>query len=1171
MSQIHSAAQRGDLGLLKQLLVEQGDVDLNAADSNGNTPLHLAAQEGHLDVVEHLLLAGIGKIRSVKNRYGQFPADLARTNLHPAVMRVLEAQFKTTRAVEALPVAHTEGTSNSDINRWSAVANNLKDELFRQTEKNYAIMREKEKVVRELEEAQLQVAHLGHMETEVKLLREGKTQLLAKIDALQKNEVAYKQEAQARESEQKEALLAMQEKAKALERYDSQLAHFQEKLNEVSREKAEALTRERETRRECDEVRLQLRVLEEETKAKDRLNAVTDNHDARMAEKVKELKAALDALEDENRSLCRTTREAEQELALSTMKKEQAQAELERVREEAKASTTLMVCNQEETIQRELSRVKGELAIRQADLDDLKVTSLRQISEAQLAREEATRHDQGTQRELERTSYALKRALEDIAELRESNKAVGKELYDSRMKVEKLQLESQSLVLENDRERNAERLTSLENKMYLERTQSDLKEAKEQLAEQKAALSKLSNDAVEAREALYRHRTEAEKHRKEADAANEELRKAKAYADEKAEAGLALNARIAMMQKELEDMCAKLDEETKAKANLAAKLDDMSNAQGKSMGDYERLRADHLKSVTAAMEKERQSALLHSELKNKMQQLEGKLQVIEKEYDLANTKLKQSQETYWHQNDQIAKLTSDLKDANKELESRAATLTSISSERESAEADMTSKLREIREKLQETTSALEAKTDLATKQEAELTALKKDKSDLEAQLLFSKDKQELMDRESATANKKVQEMAKQATELSILERERTDLQAQLVVCKDKLQTLEVQRVEEKEKAKKAHAEEVAGLEETVAKLRTRIAEQTQKTEVLSEGLEVLEKEFNALNKEVTGRKEGVVLPQSPLLAVPDTVPDAEAAPGAEAVAELNNLKVKMVKISELEQELRIKTERIEELEKLLASATIDTETRLKILRSELEVERKQRMLLESAFKDSVAAKGKGECVIDLLDFKQQVAMAENAMVAAKGEMLSLMAAEASEEAMAIQKVEVERMEDVYKDARATLESAQDIHNKLEESGLGLMEMARLSLLEIEDLKERLNMALTEQAEQAAIMFAAVQAEKAKASTSTWGLFGTSVSEEEEKAKLPLQIEKDRLQALLEKEKEKLRKQMEEEKEQIALNMAIEIEEERLFLQEKMEVVKRKLKANIARGIQPLEV
>jgi uncharacterized coiled-coil DUF342 family protein len=73
---------------------------------------------------------------------------------------------------------------------------------------------------------------------------------------------------------------------------------------------------------------------------------------------------------------------------------------------------------------------------------------------------------------------------------------------------------------------------------------------------------------------------------------------------------------------------------------------------------------------------------------------------MEKEFDLTATKLKQSQETYWHQNDQIASLTSDLKDANKELGSHATTLTKASMERENAEGESERRNRELLDKLQ---------------------------------------------------------------------------------------------------------------------------------------------------------------------------------------------------------------------------------------------------------------------------------------------------------------------------------------------------------------------------------------------------------------------------------------------------------------------------------------
>jgi hypothetical protein len=79
---------------------------------------------------------------------------------------------------------------------------------------------------------------------------------------------------------------------------------------------------------------------------------------------------------------------------------------------------------------------------------------------------------------------------------------------------------------------------------------------------------------------------------------------------------------------QLEEVCARVEEETILKHAAEAKLHDAASAKGKSEGDYERLRQDHLKSVTAAMEREKQAALHCVELKNKTTQLEAKLQVI---------------------------------------------------------------------------------------------------------------------------------------------------------------------------------------------------------------------------------------------------------------------------------------------------------------------------------------------------------------------------------------------------------------------------------------------------------------------------------------------------------------------------------------------------------------
>lgn len=60
---------------------------LNAIDADGNGALHLAAQDGHADIVALLKDAGI--VDGLPNLGGFSPADLARANGHAAIARSL--------------------------------------------------------------------------------------------------------------------------------------------------------------------------------------------------------------------------------------------------------------------------------------------------------------------------------------------------------------------------------------------------------------------------------------------------------------------------------------------------------------------------------------------------------------------------------------------------------------------------------------------------------------------------------------------------------------------------------------------------------------------------------------------------------------------------------------------------------------------------------------------------------------------------------------------------------------------------------------------------------------------------------------------------------------------------------------------------------------------------
>lgn len=83
---LHDAAESGDVKYVASLLLER-DVQLDARDSNGLTPLYLAAQSGHAEIVSSLLAEG-ASVNSV-GRFGRTPLHRAVRGGHISVVRAL--------------------------------------------------------------------------------------------------------------------------------------------------------------------------------------------------------------------------------------------------------------------------------------------------------------------------------------------------------------------------------------------------------------------------------------------------------------------------------------------------------------------------------------------------------------------------------------------------------------------------------------------------------------------------------------------------------------------------------------------------------------------------------------------------------------------------------------------------------------------------------------------------------------------------------------------------------------------------------------------------------------------------------------------------------------------------------------------------------------------------
>ncbi|XP_039087727.1 ankyrin repeat domain-containing protein 42 [Hyaena hyaena] len=87
----HVAAFKGDLEMLKKL-IEDGVININERDSNGSTPMHKAAGQGHIECLKWIIKMGADS--NITNKAGEKPSDVAKRFAHLAAVKLLEGLQK---------------------------------------------------------------------------------------------------------------------------------------------------------------------------------------------------------------------------------------------------------------------------------------------------------------------------------------------------------------------------------------------------------------------------------------------------------------------------------------------------------------------------------------------------------------------------------------------------------------------------------------------------------------------------------------------------------------------------------------------------------------------------------------------------------------------------------------------------------------------------------------------------------------------------------------------------------------------------------------------------------------------------------------------------------------------------------------------------------------------
>ena len=88
------ASKNGHYSIVSYLLsLPEGDIDKNPVNHEGQTPLMLAVNGNHKDIVKRMLMKGVS--RNLTDREDQKAIDIARAVGNPELIRILNDNYST--------------------------------------------------------------------------------------------------------------------------------------------------------------------------------------------------------------------------------------------------------------------------------------------------------------------------------------------------------------------------------------------------------------------------------------------------------------------------------------------------------------------------------------------------------------------------------------------------------------------------------------------------------------------------------------------------------------------------------------------------------------------------------------------------------------------------------------------------------------------------------------------------------------------------------------------------------------------------------------------------------------------------------------------------------------------------------------------------------------------